>query len=184
MVQLICEPRKDASAPCYFAWTPINVKMRFHLLFPLFFVTTCRSLEQFSRTKKSRARRNSWHYRSAKSPSFTWARVQFQHRLKCIVEIGQDFIDILQRRNKKFKVSRGLSFNLPVIDEKLPLPKSILPEKNRNVICFLEKKFWNFIIIAFMKKSKRDYPMGVYLIYIYVRLSFFLLPLSSIILLS
>ena len=120
MVQLICEPRKDASAPCYFAWTRINVKMRFHLLFPLFFVTTCRSLEQFSRTKKSRVRRNSWHYRSAKSPSFTWARVQFQHRLKCIVEIGQDFIDILQRRNKKFKVSRGLSFNLPVIDEKLP----------------------------------------------------------------
>ena len=106
---------------------PSMWKWGFTFSFLSFFVTTCRSLEQFSRAKKSRVRRNSWHYRSAKSPSFTWARVQFQHRLKCIVEIGQDFIDILQRRNKKFKVSRGLSFNLPVIDEKLPLSKSILP---------------------------------------------------------
>lgn len=43
--------------------------------------------------------------------------------------------------------------------------------------------FSPFIIIVFMKKSKRDYPMGVYPMYcIYVRLSFFSAPLSSIIL--
>ena len=69
----------------------------------------------------------------------------------------------------------------------LYLNPSFLTENKRKLICFSGEKIPKllvFIIIAFMKKSKRDYPMGVYLIYIYVRLSFFLLPLSSIILLS
>ena len=68
------------------------------------------------------------------------------------------------------------------------IPKSTLNEKKRKVICFKKKIsqtscFSPFIIIVFMKKSKRDYPMGVYPMYcIYVRLSFFSAPLSSIIL--
>lgn len=96
--------------------------MRFHL-FPLFFVTTADAavwnnfLRFFTRLK------NQIHgITGVQNPHLSLGRVQFQHRLKCIVEIGQDFIDILQK--KKFKVSRGLSFNLPVIDEKLPDPNS------------------------------------------------------------
>ena len=105
MVQLICEPRKDeASARC-FAWTRTNVKMRFHL-FPLFFVTTADAavwnnfLRFFTRLK------NQIHgITGVQNPHLSLGRVQFQHRLKCIVEIGQDFIDILQKKSSKSQMS-------------------------------------------------------------------------------
>ena len=60
------------------------------------------------------------------------------------VEIGQVFIDILQRKKKErkvLKVSRGdESFNLPVIDEKLPDPKSIPLRKRKANDENVEKK--------------------------------------------